>query len=91
MKSKNLFKEFDNKLQYFKSKNIQALQASGKNAPNVKKTIDDITKQLKAGVLIDDNFDNDKIIMRPKGMAELKELSDTNTSAGVTNKPKSLN
>ena len=55
------------------------MQISNKSAPDIKKTINEVTHQLKTGEILNDDFDNDKIIMRPKALGELKgELTDPN-------------
>lgn len=72
MNNTNLFENFNKKLDYFKNKKMQLLQASNKGVPNVQGTIDAVIGTLKDTALIDEAIDNDRIMVRPQAVTDIR-------------------
>jgi Protein of unknown function (DUF3006). len=72
MNNTNLFDNFNRKLDYFKNKKMQLLQASNKGVPNVQGTIDAVIGTLKDTALIDETIDNDRIMVRPQAVTDIR-------------------
>jgi hypothetical protein len=72
MNNANLFDNFNKKLDYFKNKKMQLLQASSKGVPNVQGTIDAVIGTLKDTALIDEAIDNDRIMVRPQAVTDIR-------------------
>lgn len=68
----HLFDDFNRKLDYFKNKKMQLLQASSKGVPNVQKTLETVIGTLKETSIIDETIDNDRIMVRPKAVTDIR-------------------
>lgn len=72
---KTLFDEYNKKLEHFKNKKMEVLQAGNKKNINLQKVIDDVHVNLAESSFLDRSGfieDDDRVIIRPKNIAEAK-------------------
>lgn len=83
---KNLFDEYNKKLEHFKNKKMAVLQANEKKSINLQKVIDDVHVNLQDASFLDRSGfidDDDRVIIRPKNIAEAKlEKNEAATKTG---------